>query len=72
MRRDLHPDRPLALLGAVGTVSAMGYFPHSDYHVAGVHLHDADHRVSEYGARRQPLSWQNDLALTENPQLEIN
>ncbi len=38
--------RPLRRRAATG----LGHFPYPDHHAAGVHLHDADHRVSGHGA----------------------
>ena len=45
------------LLSAPGRSPELGVgcVPHPDHHPAGLHLHDADHRLPVDGARRQPL-----------------
>lgn len=60
-RDDLHPDRAdvrrRRVPGRVRRCAAVGVggVPHPHHHPAGVHLHDADHRLSGHGAFRAPL-----------------
>ncbi len=49
-RAHLHPDRA-DRLGAAAAALRLGRVPHSRDHAAGLHLHDADDRVLEPGAR---------------------
>jgi hypothetical protein len=60
-RNDLHPDcadvRRWLDSGRIRRCAAVGVggVPHPHHHAAGLHLHDADHRVSGHGARRASL-----------------